>query len=194
MRTFAIFKGLNEKKLNKPFETSRQSDVRIGVNEDFHVEHLEHLGTVESQDALEDDHVGAVHGLGRALPSVCHEVVHWYFDFASLLKFLEDVQHQFEVERVWMVEVVFVATSSQVLLVIEDLVEAIHRQESHPWHVQILDDLLRYRRLPTGASAANADHKRLHLLAEGVVPWRAAYEVNEFALFTRHRLKTENVI
>lgn len=39
-----------------------QADVRIGVHEELHVEHVAHFLRVEDQDALEEDHVGRVHG------------------------------------------------------------------------------------------------------------------------------------
>lgn len=42
-------------------EAPRQPHVGVGVHEDLHVQHIQHLRVVEREDALEDYHVRPVH-------------------------------------------------------------------------------------------------------------------------------------
>lgn len=55
---------------------------------------------MEGEDALEDEHVGAVHGHGLGLPAVADEVVDGHLHLPALLQPLQGVLQQLEVERV----------------------------------------------------------------------------------------------
>ena len=49
------------------------------------------------------------------------------------------------------------------LLVVEDLVEAVHAEKGDPGHAELRDDLVGHRRLAAGRAAAHAYHERFHL-------------------------------
>lgn len=166
---------------DKPFQAARQTNVGVGVDENLHVEHFQHLRAVEGQDALEDDHVGTVHRLRGGLASVRHEVVNGNFHLPSFLQLLQCLQHQFKVERIRMVKVVFIQLGLLVLLFVEDLVKAIHRQQRDPRHIEEFDDFLCDGRLARCAPAANSNHEGIGVRhTRYVVPrWSPWMEIQE---------------
>ena len=64
------------------------------------------------------------------------------------------------------------------LVLVEDLVEAVHGEEGDPGDVQLGDDLVGHGGLPAGRAAADADDERLDLLSLTVVPGRPTGRVN----------------
>ncbi len=69
-------------------ESSRQSDVRVGVDEDFHIQHVQDILVVKSKDAFEDEDVCAVHRHRLVVPAVSHEVVNRNLHLLALLQVL----------------------------------------------------------------------------------------------------------
>lgn len=141
--------------LNVPLQTPRQTDVRIRVHKDLHVQHFHNLRVVKRQNPLKYNHIRTVHRLGVLLARVRHKIVHRNLNLPALLQPLQHVLHQFDVERVRMVKVVLVPQRLVVLLLVQNLVKTVHRQQRHPRNIQALDDLLRDRRLAGSAPTAN---------------------------------------
>jgi hypothetical protein len=65
------------------------------------VEHVNDVRHVKSQDALEDEDVGAVHGEGLGLSSVTDEVVDGNLNFFALLQTLQSFAQQYKVDGVY---------------------------------------------------------------------------------------------
>jgi hypothetical protein len=65
------------------------------------VEHVNDVRHVKSQDALEDEDVGPVHGEGLGLSSVTDEVVDGNLNFFALLQTLQSFAQQHKVDGVY---------------------------------------------------------------------------------------------
>lgn len=67
--------------LYSPFQSSSESNIRICVHKNFHVQHLQDFWTVEGENALENDNISAIHCF---LEIVINFVITFYIQIEDL--------------------------------------------------------------------------------------------------------------
>lgn len=88
-------------------EPADKSQIGIGVDVDFDVEHLSERGFREYQDAFNQDDLAWVHGEGVCRPPVSGEVVDRDLDRPAVAQRSDILDQQFCFEGVGMIEVDF---------------------------------------------------------------------------------------
>lgn len=107
---------------NSPTKPTSQTNIRIGVNEHFHVQHVQNFWTVKDKNSLENDDVCTVHRFRDGLPSMCTKIINWHLHFTAFFQFTQHINHQFNVKSVRMIKIVFVLLGFFMLAFIQNLI------------------------------------------------------------------------
>ena len=104
-----------------PLQAADEAQVGIGVNEDLDVEQPAERGLGEDQDALHKDHIARLdcECLGGA--AVGGEIVDRHLDGLPVAQGTDVLDQKLRLERIWMIEVEFIALcgreSPQILVI-----------------------------------------------------------------------------
>jgi hypothetical protein len=86
-------------------QTPDQSNVRICVDEYFHVAKFADAIVDEEQDAVDDNHVSRLDADGLRLPQVSHEIVLRFIDCSPVAERLEMIAEQIVVKSIGMIPI-----------------------------------------------------------------------------------------
>eukprot|EP01137_Pigoraptor_chileana_P028275 Opistho-2@11981 len=159
---------------NVTTKATRQTDVRVCIDEQQHIHLVAKVGACKGQNALKNDDVCSVYRPFDGESAVRREIVDGDLGILAFLELLESGHNQINVKCIRVVKVVLVSVCPLDFLARQLLVERVHGQQDHPRNLQFLDDALCHSCLSRSTATRNSNDERLLQLAIETVPRRAS--------------------